>query len=73
MTAGTTGTDGEVRWAMLAVRTHCPIEWPEGGRCLNCCLQFPCTTYGWAFDVLADAGWTASQIDALDVRTGPWS
>jgi len=71
--SGPVAVDADVRWAMHAVRTHCPIEWPQGSRCLNCRAPFPCSTYGWAFDVLVNAGWNASQIDALDSRTGPWS
>lgn len=66
--------DARVRWAMHAARTHCPIEWPQGSRCLNCgAMPFLCATYRWAFDVLTDAGWNAEQIRSLDVRTGPWS
>ncbi|WP_144120955.1 hypothetical protein [Catellatospora sichuanensis] len=54
-------------------RVHCPISWPEGDRCLNCHEMFPCTAYGWAFDVLVDAGWSPTDVQALDARTGPWS
>ncbi|GAA1396742.1 hypothetical protein ACFQZ4_11905 [Catellatospora coxensis] len=59
--------------AKQIARVHCPIEWPEGDLCLNCHQRFPCAAYSWAFDVLADAGWSAEQIEGLDVRTGPWS
>jgi hypothetical protein len=65
--------DGRLVAAMQIARVHCPIAWPQGDRCLNCHQHFPCSAFGWAFDVLADAGWNAEQIKALDVRTGPWS
>jgi hypothetical protein len=65
--------DSRLFYAKHVVRVHCPIAWPEGDRCLNCHQRFPCSTYGWAVEVLADAGWSAAAIEALDVRTGPWS
>lgn len=65
--------EADVRRAQQIVRVHCPISWPHGKRCLNDHLPFPCAAYGWAFDVLTDAGWTAEQIAELDERTGPWS
>jgi hypothetical protein len=61
------------RWAVHVARTHCPIAWPHGVRSLNCGAAFPCDGYEQAFDALADTGWSAAQIEALDVRTGPWS
>lgn len=65
--------DARAAAAKQVARVHCPIAWPQGNRCLNCHQLFPCTAFGWAFDVLADAGWSAEQIKALDVRKGPWS
>ncbi|GAA1646718.1 hypothetical protein GCM10009679_59860 [Saccharothrix algeriensis] len=59
--------------AQHLARVHCPISWPEGDRCLNCHEMFPCTTYSWAFDALIDAGWSTTEVLALDARTGPWS
>lgn len=72
-TNGQIAVDAAIRWATHTARTHCPIEWPEGHRCLNCRAWFPCALYSWAFAVLVNSGWTASQIGALDARTGPWS
>lgn len=65
--------DASARRAMHAARTHCPIEWPNGLRCLSCNVAFPCHAYMWASNLLADAGWSDQQIKALDVRSGPWS
>ena len=66
-------TERDLSMAQDAIRTHCPVEWPNGRRCLNCNVAFPCPAYERAFDVLAGAGWSAEQIRALDVRTSPWS
>ena len=67
------GADVRLVYAKHVARVHCPISWPPGERCLNCHQSYPCHAFGWAFDVLADAGWSATAIHALDVRTGPWS
>jgi hypothetical protein len=56
-----------------AIRTHCPIDWPEGLRCLNCSAPFPCVTNELAVEQLTEAGWSAEEISKLDQRTGPWS
>lgn len=65
--------DASLLYAKHVARVHCPISWPEGDRCINCHQMFPCDAFGWAFDVLTDAGWSRTDIHALDVRTGPWS
>lgn len=59
--------------AKLATRVHCAISWPEGPRCNNCSNPHPCPVYAWGESTLVEAGWTPSQIDALDSRTGAWS
>lgn len=63
----------EVQRAMHAARTHCPISWPEGDRCLNCAAEFPCDFYKVAVAELTEAGWSDEEISRLDQRTGPWS
>jgi hypothetical protein len=63
----------QVQSAVWVARVHVPIPWPEGLRCLNDGGPFPCDGYRWAFHVLKCAGWHEHQIDALDMRTGPWS
>lgn len=64
-------TDADL--AEYAIRTHCPIDWPEGRRCLNCHRQHPCPVYERAHGVLTAAGWSEDEISKLDIRTGPWS
>ncbi|HCT77031.1 MAG TPA: hypothetical protein DGG94_12460 [Micromonosporaceae bacterium] len=63
----------DVRLARYLIRTHCPIDWPQGQRCLNCHNNFPCQSHQWGHGVLTLAGWPEDQISKLDVRTGPWS
>jgi len=63
----------DLKFAQLAIRVHCPISWPEGTRCLNCRAEYPCSIRRWAAAALFAAGWSATQIEALDLRTGAWS
>lgn len=41
-------TEPDVSLAGHLIRTHCPIDWPEGRRCLNCHNKFPCHSNEWA-------------------------
>lgn len=62
-----------VSMAQHVIRVHCAIEWPDGLRCLNCHQPYPCQANPWATSQLHASGWTTDQIEALDIRTGPWS
>lgn len=62
----------DIELAKLAARVHCPIRWPEGAQCNNCQAPFPCMIYRWAYALLERAGWSDTQILALDTRVGPW-
>lgn len=66
-------TESDVFRAQHAIRTHCPIDWPNGRRCLNCNVRFPCPSLVWGYEVLRSAGWPEDEILNLDTRTGPWA
>jgi hypothetical protein len=66
-------TESDISQAEHLIRTHCPIDWPQGRRCLNCANSFPCPVNLWAYELLTAAGRSEEQILRLDSRTGPWS
>lgn len=72
-TSGKKDSDRDIAIAKWILRTHCPIAWPEGDRCLNCAESHPCRSHQWGRKVLGEAAWTEADIASLDARSGAWS